>query len=382
MPNSSIKEHIRTLNQIIAYGNTIPAIPYGEKLAEFVYEAFKSINNIERCTVCLKHLPKSIGNLSDENCSNCKFPSSPDKYPCELKSKTQVKKIVIGTFQNEYGHIAFEVNPDFSDELLSILHNFANTVAITIENHFQKSELKKQNSELSAAKQRIEKDHQFLERLNNSLINVVFTVRFSDKKIKYVNNSIKNVFGYLPEDCVNKNTNFLYPGEENYSDFGNKLQKAIENNQDSFTTEHIFKRKNGETFPAEVTTTFLKENENITDVIFIINDITKRKKADQALKESEAQKEAILNGISARIGFLDTDFRFIWTNNASAKSVDLHPDEMMGQQCYRLWANTEKVCQGCPAEKAMKTGKKVYNTVTTPDGKIWEASGNPIFDDN
>jgi len=46
MQNQTTKEQIRTLNQIIAFGNTIPAIPYGEKLAEFVFEAFKSIRPV------------------------------------------------------------------------------------------------------------------------------------------------------------------------------------------------------------------------------------------------------------------------------------------------------------------------------------------------
>lgn len=129
--------------------------------------------------------------------------------------------------------------------------------------------------------------HIYLEKLNNSLVNVVFTVRMSDRKIIYVNNSIQTIFGYSLKDCINNNTKFLYPNEDSYQEFGEKLQNAIKSNKEFLRTEHKLRRKNGEVFPAEITTTFLKENNHIKEVISIITDITERQKAEYALKESE-----------------------------------------------------------------------------------------------
>jgi len=146
--NQSVKESIRELYQIIAFGNIIPSIPFGEKLAEFVFEAFKGIKKIENCIVCLETLQKPVGDLIDEKCNNCKFFDNPNKYSCSLDVKNGLRILPVNTFQNRYANIAFKVNSDFSEDLLAALYNFSNSLAITIENHLQKSALVKYNSEL------------------------------------------------------------------------------------------------------------------------------------------------------------------------------------------------------------------------------------------
>jgi PAS domain S-box-containing protein len=144
-------------------------------------------------------------------------------------------------------------------------------------------------TERKQAEKELKSSHEYLQKLNDSLQEVIFTIKMPERKIVYVNRSVKQVFGYKAEGCIGKTTEFLYPTKKEYRSFGDKLKKTIEERKDSLHTEHLLKRRNGEIFPAEITTTFFKENGKITQVISIVRDITKRKQGEEELRLSEAR---------------------------------------------------------------------------------------------
>lgn len=111
----------------------------------------------------------------------------------------------------------------------------------------------------------------------------------------------------------------------------------------------------------------------------VMFDITEQKKADEALRESEAQKQAILDGITTNIAFVNENLEILWANKTAADSVGKSPEEMIGHKCHELWADPEKPCEGCPTIKAFKTKKPEHTVMFTPDGRIWEERGEPVF---
>jgi len=137
--------------------------------------------------------------------------------------------------------------------------------------------------------------HEYLEKLNNSLQEVILTVLLPERVIGYVNNSIKHIFGYEPEECIGRKTEFLYPNKKEYNGFGDKLKAAIEEERDALRTEHLMKRRNGEVFLAEITTTFFREKGEITQDISVLRDITGRKQAEEALQEAELRYRTVAN---------------------------------------------------------------------------------------
>jgi PAS domain S-box-containing protein len=112
----------------------------------------------------------------------------------------------------------------------------------------------------------------------------------------------------------------------------------------------------------------------------IVQDVTVRKQTEIQLQINEAQINAILNGISANIAFVDKDLKIIWANKTAAESVHKTPDELVGQTCHRFWADPSKPCENCPSLKAFATKKPEQTIMQTPDGKYWEERGEPIFD--
>jgi len=111
-----------------------------------------------------------------------------------------------------------------------------------------------------------------------------------------------------------------------------------------------------------------------------ILDITDRKRTDETLRVSEAQKQAILDGITSNIAFFNEDLEILWVNKTAANSVRKLPSQMIGQECHKFWADPGKPCDGCPAVTVFKTKKSEHATVVTPDGRIWDEKGEPIFD--
>jgi len=107
---------------------------------------------------------------------------------------------------------------------------------------------------------------------------------------------------------------------------------------------------------------------------------SERKRAEEALLKSEAQKNVILNGITTNIAFVDKDLRILWVNKTAAESVNKSPDEMTGHTCHEFWADPSKPCKDCPTLRAFQTQKQEHTILHTPDGRIWDERGEPVFD--
>jgi len=54
---------------------------------------------------------------------------------------------------------------------------------------------------------------------------------------------------------------------------------------------------------------------------------------------------------------------------------------MIGHKCHEYWADPDKPCDGCPTLKAFNTKKSEHAIMVTPDGRIWDERGEPVFDD-
>ncbi len=139
----------------------------------------------------------------------------------------------------------------------------------------------------------LKKSWDYLENLNNSLGDAIFTVKMPDQIIDYVNSIVETIFGYTTEECIGKSTHVFFQNKKGYLHFAMKLREAIKEQKEILRTEHVLKRKDGELFTAEITTTFLQENGELGRVISIVRDITERKQMELALEQertSLAQK--------------------------------------------------------------------------------------------
>jgi PAS domain S-box-containing protein len=112
-------------------------------------------------------------------------------------------------------------------------------------------------------------------------------------------------------------------------------------------------------------------------------DITSRKKIELDFQNSEAEKKAILNGISSNVIFLNKDLEIVWANRAAEETYGMSRGNITGFKCcYHLCFQNRDPHQSCPALRTFQTGRPERNEFEKEDGRIWGAGTSPVFSEN
>jgi PAS domain S-box-containing protein len=108
-----------------------------------------------------------------------------------------------------------------------------------------------------------------------------------------------------------------------------------------------------------------------------------RNRAEDALRESEKEKGAILSGLKkVAVIYLDTKMRIIWVNSSVRDHLCIPEDEIKEKHCYKILQGIDRPCEGCTAIKALQTGRSQEGELATPDEKTWISRSSPIKDEN
>ena len=144
--------------------------------------------------------------------------------------------------------------------------------------------------ELERAYAEIEKRAEDYRNLFNSIRDVI-VVSDDDRNILHVNQpALQEVFGYEPEEVVEKSARLLYADEKDFERTGREFFNIREPIKGARLELH-FRRKDGEIFIGELYAMkrldrFGVANGNVS----IFRDISERKKAEAALRESELRR--------------------------------------------------------------------------------------------
>ena len=185
----------------------------------------------------------------------------------------------------------------------------------------------------------------------------------------YSNPVVEKIIGYKPEEIANKHYSDFFPKEER-----NKLVARFLNAKKGFFIfEHPFLHKDRNKLILETNVfPILDKKGKILGYRGISRDISAKIKAELALKESEQQKELILDSSLDWIRYIDNQMRIIWVNKAVRSHLRVSFEKIKGQPCYEINLNRNIPCEGCPVLKAKLTGNIERAVIKKPPFAGWE----------
>lgn len=143
------------------------------------------------------------------------------------------------------------------------------------------------------------------------------TITDMHRNIVYVNPAHKNTFGYDPTDLIGNQSGILFSINDP-SGISDKIYDAIV--AVGWEGERISIRENGEVFPSYEKISLVKDQDgNPLGIVSIIDEITERKRLEQALKESEERYRTLVETASTAIIALDENGKIILYNPSAEK---------------------------------------------------------------
>jgi len=154
----------------------------------------------------------------------------------------------------------------------------------------ERAELRRAEEELARANQEIREQAERYHNLFSSIRDVIMMADH-DRTIEQINQpALRETFGYELEEVAGKGTRILYADEEEYRLMGREIFDVRESVKGKVREIH-FRRKNGEVFLGEMNALKrLDEQGEVIGNIAIIRDISERRKAEEALRESEMRR--------------------------------------------------------------------------------------------
>jgi PAS domain S-box-containing protein len=126
------------------------------------------------------------------------------------------------------------------------------------------------------------------------------------------------------------------------------------------------------------------ERNSVERIAVVAHEITDLIRTQEALRDAEVQKQAILDASVDRIRLTDPDMRIIWANRTTAKELKIAPEELVGEYCYEALVGRSSPCSGCPSRKALRSGHMEHGLVhrsgsnSTRGESYWDNYAVPI----
>ncbi len=195
-----------------------------------------------------------------------------------------------------------------------------------------------------------------------------------DRVFTKINDKFCEITGYSREELLGKNSRFLYPSDKDFEYVGTEKYRQIDTGG-SGTVETRFKRKDGKIIDILMSSTPIDAKDLSIGVTFTALDITKRKNAERAMRESEEKYRSIMDSMDDAAYICSPDFRIEFMNPAMTRMVGYNA---VGEKCYATIFGFDKKCRNCFYDE-VKQGNIIKKEIQNKkENKTYYTSNSPV----
>jgi polar amino acid transport system substrate-binding protein len=120
--------------------------------------------------------------------------------------------------------------------------------------------------------------------------------------------------------------------------------------------DEVLWRKDGTSFPVEYTSVPIRKNGNIAGTVVVFRDISERKEAEVALRESRATARGLLDATQESLLLLDSEGILIAVNQTAARRHQKTPEELIGTNRFDILPQNLRESRKAHFNNVLQTG--------------------------
>ena len=208
-----------------------------------------------------------------------------------------------------------------------------------------------------------------------------------DRRFVWINHKLEEMFGYERNEVIGRTTEIFFPSSEEYEQLGKEAYPLLADGK-TYTTERMMKRKDGSVFWCSMSGKAIDAASSEKGSIWILQDITERKKAEEKIRQNEEFIRSILDTVDEGFIVIDRDFHILTANKAYCNQAGKPCGRVIGKHCYEISHKSLKPCyedgEDCAVRHVFVTGEPhaAVHRHTDAEGSILyvETKAFPITD--
>jgi hemerythrin-like metal-binding protein/PAS domain S-box-containing protein len=187
--------------------------------------------------------------------------------------------------------------------------------------------LLRQRQDLAEARSERERLAEHETIFNNALVGIVYLRR---RRVVSCNRRFEELFGYGPNELIGESSERFYASRQTFDAIGKDAYRAGTKRR-NFSTELVLKHKDGSLFHGALNGCVIDPAQPDEGSIWIYADITERKRAEDALRKSEALFQSVSQSANDAIITGDSSGKIVKWNRGAECIFGYLESEVIGQ---------------------------------------------------